>query len=192
MIVVWRMIDSVCNAVYLLLIFMNLDIFKPKYLFYQVEDISIEWLKQQGVAYILLDVDNTIAVWNEEHVADSVDAWIRNVLQNKIKIMLISNSAAARLERISCKYGIGYISWSLKPFNRSFVRGLALMGCTDKKRALVIGDQVFTDVFGGNRLDIATVLLTPRFDKDYIWTKFARKMENIVLRKLNINKKTRV
>lgn len=170
---------------------MSLDIFRPSYLFYQVEDISVEWLKRQDISYILLDVDNTIAVWNEEQVSVTVEAWIREVLQSKIKIMLISNSAAGRLERISARFGIGYISWAYKPFNHSFLKALHFLGCTDRKRALVIGDQVFTDVLGGNRLGIKTVLLTPRFDKDYIWTKFVRILEKIVLKRLNISKKTR-
>lgn len=174
------------------LLFMNLEIFRPAHLFYRVEDISPEWLKQQGISYILLDVDNTLAVWNEEQLSSSVDLWIRNIKENKIKIMLISNSAAARLERISSRYGLGYISWACKPFNRSFLKALHLLGCTDRQRAIMIGDQVFTDVFGGNRLGIKTVLLTPRFDKDYIWTKFVRVIERIVLKRLNISKKTRV
>lgn len=171
---------------------MNLEIFRPKFLFYQLEDISLEWLQEQNVSYILLDVDNTIAVWNEENIAPSVDAWIKNALQNKIKIILISNSAAARLKRISSVYGIKYISWALKPFNRSFLQALTLIECNKKENALVIGDQLFTDVLGGNRLNIRTVLLTPRFDKDYIWTKLVRKIEKIVLRNLNISKKTRI
>lgn len=170
---------------------MGFEKFRPTYLFYQVEDISIQWLQNERVAYILLDVDNTIAVWNEEQISSTVDAWIKNVLHNKIKIMLISNSATARLDRISSRYGIGYISWAGKPFNYSFIKALRFLGCTDSSRSLVIGDQVFTDVFGGNRLGIKTVLLTPRFDKDYIWTKFVRIVEKFVLKNLGISKKNR-
>lgn len=150
------------------------------------------WLQEQGISYVLLDVDNTIAVWNEENISAGVDAWIKNVLESDIKIILISNSSTGRLERISSIYGIRYIGWSCKPFNRSFVRALRLLGCNDRNSAIVIGDQMFTDVFGGNRLGIKTVLLTPRFDKDYIWTKFMRIIERIVLKRLNISKKTRV
>ncbi len=163
---------------------------RPTYLYYRVECISLAWLREQNVKYILLDVDNTIAVWNREDIETAVSVWLEGVLSAGIKVILISNSGATRLKRLSSKYGIGYISWALKPFSRSFERALNKLGATRYSDVLVIGDQMFTDVLGGNCLGIRTVLVTPRYDKDYIWTKLMRHLERYALHKLKLNKKT--
>ena len=41
----------------------------------------------------------------------------------------------------------------------------------------MIGDQLFTDMFGGNRLGIYTILVDPISKKDFILTKFTRYLE---------------
>lgn len=169
---------------------MNLEILRPTYLFRHVEDIPLCWLQEQRIKHLLLDVDNTIASWDSEQIDPKVDAWLRAVLDAQIRIELLSNSPPGRLKRLAGQYGIGWTSWALKPFNRSFKKALRRLGCTDGKEALVVGDQMFTDVLGGNRLGIRTVLLTPRYDKDYIWTKLVRYAEQYFLEKLKINKKT--
>jgi len=48
----------------------------------------------------------------------------------------------------------------------------------------VIGDQIFTDVLGGNRLGLYTILVTPISDKEFIWTRFMRKLERLVLERM--------
>ena len=169
---------------------MNFEILRPTYLFCHVENIPLAWLEEMGVKYLLLDVDNTIASWDSEDIAPSVDAWLRKVLGAGIKVTLLSNSPPGRLKRFARQYGITYSSWALKPLNRSFKAGLKRLDCADKGQALVVGDQMFTDVLGGNRLGIRTVLLTPRYDKDYIWTKLVRYAEKYFLKKMQINKKT--
>jgi HAD superfamily phosphatase (TIGR01668 family) len=45
----------------------------------------------------------------------------------------------------------------------------------------VIGDQIFTDVLGGNRLGLYTILVTPISEKEFIWTRLMRKLERFVL-----------
>ena len=60
---------------------------------------------------------------------------------------------------------------------------------TNTHNTAVIGDQLFTDVLGGNRLGLFTILVTPVSEKEFIWTRIVRKLERIVLKKvISINK----
>ena len=48
----------------------------------------------------------------------------------------------------------------------------------------MIGDQIFTDVWGGNRIGVKTVLVTPINKKESVFTKVKRPFEKIILRKI--------
>lgn len=162
---------------------------RPTYLFYHVEQISIDWLRAQNIRYILLDVDNTIAVWNKNEIDDGVAVWLREILNAKIQVILISNSGTARLKCMSLTYNVAYISWAMKPLRASFKKAMARWGNPDTQEVLVIGDQLFTDVWGGNKLGLKTILLTPRYSKEYIWTSLIRYLESYVLKRLCLCKK---
>lgn len=163
--------------------------FRPTYLFARVEEISISWLKSASIKYVFLDVDNTITGWSEETVPSSVGTWLETLLANDIKIILISNSGNRRLEKIATRFGIKYISWALKPSKRPFLKALRTLECVDNSKVLVIGDQVFTDIWGGNKLGLNTALVTPRYQKEFFYTKIIRKIERKVLKILQISKK---
>ena len=53
---------------------------------------------------------------------------------------------------------------------------------TNKDNTLVIGDQIFTDVWGGNRLGIKTILVVPVSDRDEWITWIKRGIERLVIR----------
>ena len=163
--------------------------FRPKYLFSCVETISLDWLREKKYEYIFLDVDNTITGWNEEIVSSSVGEWLELLLKNEFKIILISNSGNRRLSKIATRFGIKYISWAAKPSVRPFKKALQLLGCGDKNKVLVIGDQLFTDIWGGNKMGLNTALVTPRYQKEFFYTKIIRKIERKVLKILQISKK---
>ncbi|WP_242848766.1 HAD hydrolase-like protein [Syntrophomonas palmitatica] len=54
----------------------------------------------------------------------------------------------------------------------------------------VIGDQIFTDVLGGNRAGLYTILVTPLARREFMGTKISRSMEFFVLRRLKKTKLT--
>ena len=75
------------------------------------------------------------------------------------------------------------ISKARKPSRRAFRQALATLGTTEKETA-VVGDQLFTDVLGGNRLGLYTVLVMPLSKREFFGTKAIRSLERIVLRRL--------
>jgi HAD superfamily phosphatase (TIGR01668 family) len=69
-----------------------------------------------------------------------------------------------------------------KPSRAAFRRALGFLG-TAPEHTAVIGDQIFTDILGGNRMGLFTVLVVPMSTKEFIWTKFVRQVEKLILRK---------
>ena len=49
----------------------------------------------------------------------------------------------------------------------------------------VVGDQIFTDVIGGNRCKMFTILVDPVDKKDFWYTAWKRPIENKIKKKLN-------
>ena len=52
----------------------------------------------------------------------------------------------------------------------------------------VIGDQIFTDVFGANRVGLYTVLVSPLSRKEFLWTRFVRLVERRVLAAMKLER----
>ncbi|HHW74588.1 MAG TPA: HAD hydrolase-like protein, partial [Firmicutes bacterium] len=73
--------------------------------------------------------------------------------------------------------------YAVKPRRRAFRKALQILDLTASETA-VVGDQIFTDVLGGNRLGLYTILVTPINDKEFIWTRMIRCLERFVLKRL--------
>ena len=50
-----------------------------------------------------------------------------------------------------------------------------------------IGDQLVTDIYGANRLDITTILVNPVSSKDSLYGSVNRKLEKAIIKKLAKN-----
>ena len=48
----------------------------------------------------------------------------------------------------------------------------------------MIGDQIPTDIYGGNRMGIFTILVKPISNKETLPTRIDRIFENIIIKKL--------
>ena len=74
--------------------------------------------------------------------------------------------------------------------------GNKIMGIKAEETA-VIGDQLFTDIYGGNKLNMFTILVKPIATKEFIFVRMKRLAEKFVLARhaksnqkdLKINKK---
>jgi len=62
---------------------------------------------------------------------------------------------------------------------------LEIMGVSGDQAA-VIGDQIFTDILGGNRAGLYTILVKPLARREFMGTKIARSLELLVLRYLRL------
>jgi HAD superfamily phosphatase (TIGR01668 family) len=148
-----------------------------------VEDLEPESLIKKGIKGVIVDLDNTIAPRGEGAVPSGIREWIKRIQSLGIDVVLISNSPSSRTQKYAQELGLAWIANALKPLPMAFIRASKKMNIPLKSLA-VVGDQVFTDVLGGNICGAFTVLVSPLSKKtDFFTTKFVRVFERFILRK---------
>lgn len=141
-------------------------------------------LVESGKALVLLDADNTLLPWRSEDIPDSSIDWIERAKAAGLKICLVSNTRnRPRLDGLSERLGIIVAEGKFKPSRSMFQWALSHFGLKSEQ-AVMIGDQIFTDVFGANRSGVEAILVRPMGTREFIGTKFNRFLEKILMRRL--------
>jgi len=153
---------------------------KPDLFVRRISNIPPEYLKKNGIRGVIIDLDNTIAPRDSDDLPEPYDTWLRERLAEGMPLILVSNSGKPRVRGFAEKIGVPYIHSASKPFRRAFLQALEQLG-TDRKETVVVGDQIFTDVLGGNRLGLRTILVEPMAPKEYAGTKVLRALERLIV-----------
>lgn len=143
-------------------------------------EINTADLKERGIKGILFDLDNTIIPWDLREVNSQVKNWLAGLQDQGFKLCIVSNNNRQRVAEQAVALNIPAIHKAGKPRLRSIRQAMDLIGTKTEDTALV-GDQVFTDIFGGNRLGLHTILVVPLAGKEFIGTKVNRQLEKVVL-----------
>jgi len=147
-----------------------------------IYDIDLDQLQAHGIKGIITDLDNTLVRWDQPDATAELVKWLDHVRDERgIKVCIVSNNDDHRVETFSKPLNIPWIAKARKPLNVSFVKALQVLG-TKREETVVIGDQLFTDVLGGNRMGLYTILVVPIGKNEFIGTKVLRLMERIALR----------
>lgn len=155
----------------------------PDYYVKSVYDLDLDALYARGIRAIITDLDNTLVSWDDPLPNAGLLEWLKKVQDKGFSVYIVSNNSQERVRKFAQAFGVPAISKAVKPRRRAFRMACEAMGVTLAETA-VIGDQIFTDVLGGNRLGVFTILVVPVSDKEFIGTKIMRKLESLVLRKL--------
>lgn len=148
-----------------------------------VQDLDLEALYAMGIRALITDLDNTLVSWDDPLPNTDLLAWLKRVKDKGFSVYIVSNNSPERVRKFAQAFGVPAISNAVKPRRRAFRLACEAMGVTVAETA-VIGDQIFTDVLGGNRLGVYTILVSPVSTKEFIGTKVMRKLEGLILRKL--------
>lgn len=130
----------------------------PDYIFDSILEITPAFLAQQGVRGVLVDIDGTAASHHAPLPTDALRAWVENLQKAEVSVLFLSNNRAERVQRFAEAVGVPWLSRACKPLLGGFRRGLERLGLLAQAVA-VIGDQVYTDTLGGNRLGLKTCLV---------------------------------
>lgn len=139
----------------------------------RVTDLTPDRLASLGVKGLLLDLDNTLAAWNDPRCPDDVQAWLKAVGSRGVQSVIVSNNAGARVLEFAARVGLPAVAHAAKPSRDGFRRGLARIG-TDPRDTLAVGDRLFMDIIGGNRTGVRTVLVTPISRREFWGTRMVR------------------
>ncbi|MEF9959715.1 MAG: YqeG family HAD IIIA-type phosphatase [Niameybacter sp.] len=145
-----------------------------------ISEMDTTTLKQQGVKGIIFDIDNTLVPYDVLDPTEEIIRFFEKLKDEGFQICLVSNNTEDRVVRFNQGLKVYAIHKSGKPSTKSFKRALELMHLTNDQVAIV-GDQIFTDVYGGNRAKIKTILVKPVSDKDEWITKVKRGIERKVI-----------
>lgn len=143
-------------------------------------DVDLAALKADGVEGLIVDLDNTLVPRYESEPSDELKRWLLRVSEANLAVVIVSNNWTARVGAIAEELGVSIVKGAGKPLAKAFRQGMKILGTTPEETA-VIGDQLFTDVLGGNRLGLHTVLVVPLSEKEMLHTRVLRRLEVRVL-----------
>lgn len=133
----------------------------PRGVYPSVTSLNPKKLKEKGITLVLADLDNTLVPYGVHTPTQPVRAWKQALDQAGITLFLLSNSRKpGRAQRFAEALGIPYEGHAGKPKVGGFQRAMARMGAAPEETAIV-GDQIFTDIWGGNRAGVLTLLVHP-------------------------------
>ena len=142
--------------------------------------IKLNELKNKGIKGIIFDIDNTLVPYDVEIAHDKLVKWLQTVKEAGFKICLVSNNNKSRVMKFNESLNYPAIHSALKPMRRNFKRAMQLIGTT-KSETAIVGDQIFTDVLGGNMIGIRTILVVPIQDKEAFVSKVKRGLERKII-----------
>jgi len=157
--------------------------FRPTYLIEgDVTDIQLAKLKADGVRGLIFDLDSTLVAPRSGHVTEDVERWLTEARQT-FKVAIVSNNKKEPyLEHIRSLLDMPTIGKAAKPSRKGFYDALTQLGLEPREVA-VIGDRPLTDVWGGQRAGMKTVLVWPlKSMNEPSWITFFRKLERLVIK----------
>ncbi|MCA1031832.1 YqeG family HAD IIIA-type phosphatase [Bacillus timonensis] len=143
-------------------------------------EITPQLLLERGIKGIVTDLDNTLVEWDRPNATPKLIEWFKEMKNHGILVTIVSNNKEQRVKDFSDPLNIPFIHEARKPMGKAFRKALAHMNL-NREDVVVIGDQLLTDVFGGNRSGLHTILVVPVAQTDGFFTKFNRRIERRLL-----------
>ncbi len=148
----------------------------PDYIFPTYDCVTPEFLSSLGVRALLIDIDNTLAPYEQNTPDEKIVAWFDSLRAAGIQSALISNNHPPRVELFNEKLGLPAYPDSGKPGSRSLLAAMEKMGVTPMETA-GLGDQLLTDTLAVHRLKITSIIVPPIKDKRTLFFRFKRWLE---------------
>jgi HAD superfamily phosphatase (TIGR01668 family) len=162
--------------------------FKPWAVFGSAWDITPEFLHKNNIKTLLLDIDNTLSAHCAAKPFPEVAGWLDRLQADGITVILVSNNHPPRIAPFAARLGLPFVADAAKPLPGGYVKALREAG-TKRSEAACIGDQIFTDVLGGNLAGIKTIFVFPKVPETSAPFRFKRFLERPLLpSKKRINK----
>lgn len=157
--------------------------FYPNAYISSLQEISPAYFKQRGIKGLILDLDNTIIPWKAGVLRQETVNLLKNYTSAGLKLCIVSNAFNRRVTNLLKPLGVPWVARAGKPRRKPFVKALKILG-TGPHETAVIGDQLFTDILGGNRIGLYTMLVIPMSKREFVGTKLVRVVEKAFLRRL--------
>ncbi|NLC96586.1 MAG: YqeG family HAD IIIA-type phosphatase [Erysipelotrichaceae bacterium] len=165
--------------------FVNLII--PNQYVKSYKDVDLLQLKKNNIKLFILDIDNTLVKSNSNKISEDAIRFVKQIKSAKIIPVVISNNVENRVKKFTDILNVDYYSFALKPLKKSYKIILQKYN-VDSNEVVIIGDQLLTDIIGGNIMNMHTILVDPISEKDNIFGSINRVAENTIFKYLEIKK----
>ena len=159
-----------------------MDYLTPTYMFAHYDDVTPEFLSKHGIRALLIDIDNTLAPYEQPDPDKRIHAWFDLLAENGIKAALVSNNHAPRVEQFNRTLGLVAFADSGKPSKKTLLRAMDALG-VKKEETAMMGDQLLTDSYAGKHIGLPSIIVPPIHDKTNLFFRFKRLCERPFIRK---------
>lgn len=158
------------------------DRLTPDYMFGSYREISADFLRSIGVRALLIDIDNTLAPYEQEEPTEETRCWFEELQKNGIRAALVSNNHAPRVEKFNRPLGLDAYPDSHKPMRGTLEAAMKKMEVEHGETAM-LGDQLLTDSYAGKHIGLVSIIVPPIKDKTDLFFRFKRLCERPFIRK---------
>ena len=145
--------------------------------------INYDKLKENGIKCLLFDLDNTCVHYIYITPTKKLKNLFDKLSEQGFKVIIFSNSPKERLSPFKKELKVDCCAKAGKPRKKNFIKILDLYKY-DLSEVAIIGDQLVTDIYGGNKVGITTVLVNPMSNIDMPFTKIHRYIERKKINKM--------
>ncbi len=157
----------------------------------RIYDLPLEWLRNNSITSVITDLDNTLVPWRDYSMAKELTEWFNILHKEGLNTLILTNARPSpTITELSHSLNTKLVVGARKPISRFFREALVLL---DSKpgETCVIGDQIFTDILGGNIIGCRTVLVERIGRREFVGTRIMRLFENVVRKHVGLRQWTR-
>jgi len=158
---------------------------KPDEYYHDLSQIDFDHYYQAGFRLIMLDIDNTLAGHGAQQADDYARSAVGRIKGAGLACWIVSNGGERRVSSYAGSLGISGVAMANKPSIRG-LRKACRSSKVNPEKAIMIGDQLLTDIFGAHRAGCLAILVRPRFHKEAWNIRFKRKLEKIFYHRYKI------
>ncbi|MCH5323748.1 MAG: YqeG family HAD IIIA-type phosphatase [Eubacterium sp.] len=157
-------------------------LFKPHIWINSVLDIDRDFLEKHMIKALVLDLDNTLSMHGHQEPENGVMQWLDEMCALGVKMTVVSNNTNKRVRPLAQKLGLPFCANGCKPLTFGITKAIRRMEVS-KRHTAVVGDQIFTDIVGGNLKGVTTILVEP-FHLENTWTfRLKRRAESLFFKR---------
>lgn len=156
--------------------------FQPDATFRAYFELTPTYLATKGITVLLLDIDNTLAPYEQPLPDERLCEWLLSFKNAGIAVGFLSNNHGERVALFNSELGLPFLCNAHKPLPRKAKRLIKALGGTPHT-ACLMGDQIFTDICCAKLCGAHAILVPPIWDRRDGLTRFKRRLERGPLRR---------
>lgn len=160
-----------------------LKIFKkclPDMFVRSVLELDEEFFRSHRIKGVIFDIDNTLVRHTEAVPPAEIREYFSHLAKWGVRAAVVSNNKKERVQKFCAPLGVPYAARAYKPRRKPLRTIAAKLGVPPDEICLV-GDQLFTDIFGANRMGFFSVAVTALGENETGFVSFKRFFENLLL-----------